>query len=154
MKKRKKKCIVRACGRVVYGKGLCRGHYERQRRGRPLEGRIRRRIEGPISRRLRAHVKVDKETGCHLWKGYRDPCGYGRMTVGRTQITVHRLAWMEKYGPIPEDKVVMHTCHNPGCCNPDHLRLGTRAENNRDRVTKGRTAGCRARDLERHPQWK
>jgi hypothetical protein len=42
-------------------------------------------------------------------------------------------------GPIPEGAKVLHRCDNPPCIRPDHLFLGTQAENNKDRSLKGRT---------------
>ena len=45
---------------------------------------------------------------------------------------------MLKKGEISEGLCIMHVCDNPRCCNPNHLRLGTVAENNQDCIDKGR----------------
>src|SRR3989304_7863892 len=50
----------------------------------------------------------------------------------------HRRAWAIANGPIPDKLCVLHRCDNPGCCNPDHLFLGSLLDNNRDMIAKGR----------------
>lgn len=150
---RRDKCSVKGCRRVAKVKGFCRLHYHRHRQGRRLEDPIVKRVQGPIEERLRAHSKIDKGTGCHLWLGHRSPGGYGVINVaGRSQL-VHRAAWEAANGPIPDGMVVMHTCDNPSCCNAEHLELGSLGDNTRDRFKKGRGPGARARDLELNPQW-
>ena len=57
-------------------------------------------------------------------------------------LRVHRLLGRdgeEAHGPIPDGLLVLHSCDNPSCVNPDHLRVGTQAENIQDRDAKGRT---------------
>lgn len=63
----------------------------------------------------------------------------------------HRASYRLFKGPIPPGKHVLHTCDNPACCNPSHLRLGTNLDNMQDRDRKGR--GCRPGHPD-HPQTK
>jgi len=71
-----------------------------------------------------------------LW---RDRQGYGRKKVGSRTVLAHRHAWELANGLVPEGLCVLHRCDNPPCINPDHLFLGTRADNNADRDAKGRS---------------
>ncbi len=91
--------------------------------------------------------RVARTEGCWEWTGPRVKQGYGK--VGSEASRTHRLAWTLTYGPIPAGLDVCHTCDNPPCCRPDHLRLGTRGENMRDAARKGRTL-----QGERHPMSK
>lgn len=82
--------------------------------------------------------RVSKSEGCWEWTGPRYPNGYGMFSYqGRTQGT-HRVAWMLTHGPIPDGLQVLHRCDNRPCVRPDHLFLGTQADNLRDCRAKGR----------------
>ena len=78
---------------------------------------------------------------CWIWRKSTAK-GYGQMKVGKRVMRAHRMAYEIAHGPLPEGMHVLHSCDNPMCCNPNHLRAGTHAENmrdavNRDRVWKG-----------------
>ncbi len=83
------------------------------------------------------------ESGCLEWSWARDWDGYGMQHIDGHQRRAHRLAWKEANGPIPEGLVVRHECDNPPCIELDHLTLGTVAENNADRESRGRGADRR-----------
>jgi len=89
--------------------------------------------------------KVAVTPSCWLWMAGTCKDGYGRFNIrkdGRKQPDVaSRVAWMLLRGPIPDEIHVLHDCpggDNPLCVNPDHLWLGTNADNHRDKITKGR----------------
>jgi DNA-binding Xre family transcriptional regulator len=85
--------------------------------------------------------KVDRSGDCWLWTGARRPLGYGALKVDGHVLHAHRVAYELVYGEIPAELVVLHTCDNPPCVNPAHLRLGTRSDNTRDMYAKGRYGG-------------
>ena len=72
---------------------------------------------------------------CILWMGAVNSGGYPVTWDGGKTVYAHRLAAKAKEGDV-----VMHTCDTPRCINPDHLRIGTAAENSQDMVNKRRQA--------------
>lgn len=86
-------------------------------------------------------AKVEKSDGCWLWTARVDRHGYGRFRPGgadTNEIQAQRVAWVLANGTIPDGICVLHRCDNRQCVRPDHLFLGTAADNKRDEVAKQR----------------
>lgn len=95
-------------------------------------------------------AKVDKAPGhgpggnCWIWTGSVLPAsrtsrgGYGHLRWNRQNLLAHRTAFTIENGTIPDRLCVLHACDNPRCVRPEHLFLGTKAENTQDMMRKGR----------------
>lgn len=88
------------------------------------------------------YIERVSESGCWLWLGKMDSGGYGVIRKGpakeQRSYRAHRLFYEEYVGPIPEGLWVLHRCDVRCCVNPNHLFLGTRADNMNDMYAKGR----------------
>ena len=71
--------------------------------------------------------KLEKgEDGCWRWKGVKSDNGKGQIHSGGKygkMLYAHIVSWTLANGPVPEGKVVSHTCDTKECVNPNHLYL-------------------------------
>lgn len=94
----------------------------------------------PLALTERFWAKVEKGDGCWLWTGATSRRGYGSVTINGRSVATHRASYEAYHGPIPDGLHVLHSCDTPACVNPEHLRVGTRLDNMRDRAERGRHA--------------
>jgi hypothetical protein len=130
-------CSVDGCVRAVDGaRGFCEMHYQRWKtHGDPT---ITKK-GGPKPPPLISRRVIDPVTGCWEYVGTRGRGDYGRVKYNGRLVRVHRLAahlWLGFDLDSPQS--ILHSCDNPPCFNPAHLRPGSKAENARDMVERGR----------------
>lgn len=85
---------------------------------------------------------LNPKTGCWIWMGRVNYQGYGKIKENGKTIRVHRRAYELWVAEVPVGMCVLHNCpggDNPSCCNPDHLRCGTKRDNLMDRLQKGKS---------------
>jgi hypothetical protein len=109
-------------------------------------------VEATIAESHRYQAKIDRTGDCWTWTGAKDRDGYGWHKVGRQMRYAHRLAAEAVHGPIPSTILVCHHCDNPSCVRPDHLFLGSAADNSADMVAKGRQICGDAHWARAHPE--
>jgi len=95
---------------------------------------------------------VEKGSDCWLWTSTTNWAGYGAFRF-RGKNGAHSASYLIHFGPIPKGMHVLHRCDIPQCVRPDHLFLGTHADNMRDMANKGR---CKPASMpgESHPSAK
>lgn len=116
----------------------CGACLQRWRRTRNPQGR-ERLYRASVQDRFWFYVGPPNPiTGCREWLAGRGPKGYGifRYSDSRRTMGAHRAALIFTKGHEIKDAHVLHSCDNPGCVEPTHLRWGTNADNMADRVQR------------------
>lgn len=126
-------CSEEGCERKPLARGLCGMHYQSARKAGALPD-LRTAEE-----RFEAFVEPQAD-GCWHWIGSLDTAGYGLFRVDGGLVKAHRYAWSLANGPILDGLQACHTCDVRVCVNPEHIFLGSAADNMADRNAKGRHA--------------
>lgn len=125
---------------------------------RSLSGSGGRLFKKTNAERFMEYVTPVTESGCWIWMGKKrsNSVGlkheYGFTSIGRGEkhdVRAHRLSYTMFRGDIPAGMNVLHRCDVTLCVNPDHLFLGTQAENIADCISKGRFNPRRHRGMDR-----
>jgi len=88
--------------------------------------------------RFVSRIVIGDPSKCWEWSAGCFSNGYGQFRVGKKKVRAHRAYYEAVIGPVPDGLILLHSCDNPRCCNPNHLSVGTHADNARDREEKGR----------------
>lgn len=126
-------CTIEGCDRLVHARGWCGKHYNCWlATGNPIAKYIKN--DDP----KRFWSQVFKTDTCWFWiGGTTNMWGYGQILIKKKLILVHRYSFFLHHGYWPTP-CCLHSCDNPLCVNPAHLREGTNQDNSNDAVARNR----------------
>lgn len=91
-------------------------------------------------------VNKNGPNGCWEWTALKDADGYGLFCFESKRYSAHRFVYKIRNITIPQGHFILHSCDNPCCCNPDHLRIGTVRDNVTDAMNRNRLKGNTTRE--------
>ena len=95
---------------------------------------------GSLGDRLWSKVSRGGHDECWLWTAGKDRDGYGKFRVGSATRRAHAVVLEDVGGGLAQGRDCLHSCDNPPCCNPGHLRWGSKQDNRAECVAKRRQA--------------
>lgn len=132
-------CSVDGCRRDGYSKGYCQLHYGRQYKHGTTSDPAKARL--PLEERFWRKVEKKGHNDCWPWMGAQMKTGYGYIGSGGREgrhVMAHRYSYELANGPITDGLYILHSCDNPACVNPKHLRTGDAYDNTHDAIDRGR----------------
>ena len=144
-------CSIERCPNEANRKGakLCEKHYMRKRRTGKPDWYMGHPEWPTLSAAFEYFVRRTEK--CWEWAGTKHSNGYGLIPWGGRWVYAHRLAYELFKGQVPEGLDVLHSCDNPPCTKPEHLRAGTHKDNMADMVMRGRASHKRTKWSATHP---
>ncbi len=133
----KRKCEFPNCNNDRSCKGLCDGHYQQTKKGKPLKALQPRRPCGSPPQILCDEVPCSNpnlEGPCFVYRRSKNS-GYGQVSFNGRMVLVHRYVWEQANGPVPEGLELDHRCVNRACCNLKHLRAVTHQVNSTENLS-------------------
>lgn len=135
-----KKCQIDNCNNRLFAVGVCSAHYWRFKKYGSYDTPP---LARPIEQRFFSKVIKGADGECWQWIGSKCDKGYGKFIFNGGQLA-HRFSFLMHNGTLPPYRadngdliVIMHSCDNTSCVNPDHLSIGTHRQNVRDAFARG-----------------
>lgn len=125
-------CTIDGCNRKMKARKMCDAHYQRFMAGRPLDTPLQERGRKYASAEESFAARTRWNGDCLEWTGSLNRNGYGRIVANGSVVRVHRWVWEQKVRKIPDGIYIDHICGNTACCNIDHLREATPAQNSQN----------------------
>ena len=120
----KKGCSIGGCVRKHHARGWCLKHYSRWKRNGDPEFASYVKTETPGEAFA---LRTEWQGDCLIWTGTKNKNGYGQIFVSGRNIYVHRYAWEQANGPIPDGMFIVRKYHcDTACVHVGHLRLTTK----------------------------
>lgn len=113
------RCAVPGCGAVamVEPHGLCETHYRAFFRSR---AKYPEAFTEELLQRFDRSYRVDA-SGCWMWTSYVDSGGYPILKTTHRHWLAFRYSFLRFRGDLKRHRLVLHTCGNLQCVNPEHL---------------------------------
>lgn len=137
----KQLCSIQGCEGLHKGLSYCSKHWQRYKKYGDAEAPVKRGKRHWTPEQFNAkfweRVNVQGQHECWEWLGHLNRYGYGQVKHQRKTRTAHRVMWFLIHGSFPES-LILHSCDNRKCVNPNHLRLGSAQDNVDDREQRNR----------------